>query len=272
VKISIYTFIKDGIYFDYHIVQMLKHHLPLADEIIVNEGYSSDATYEKIRNLDPKIKISREKWDLSDASWHVKFKENARKHCTGDWCILLDADEFIPEWEFENIRNHLEKTERVIIPMKFIHFYGNYKVYNTNPTKFSWPLFKYTIHKNLTDIEVWGDGSNVRLKDSQIKIGNPSEYFECHHFGFVRNPARLRHKWRALQYNSNPVLRTTYGKKIGFLFDLFPYDWFSEEYINDLALYDGPLIKAVREEPEEFIRDKFALYDFLSTHLKTMHV
>jgi glycosyltransferase involved in cell wall biosynthesis len=268
MRISIYTFVKDGIYFDYHIVQMLKQHLPLADEIIVNEGYSSDETYEKITNLDPKVKIFRDKWDLSDDTWHAKFKDNARKHCTGDWCILLDADEFIPEWEFEKIRSYLKKTERLIIPLRFIHFYGNYKVYNTDPKKFSWPLFKYVIHRNLKDIEVWGDGSNVRLKGTQLKIGNPSDYFECHHFGFVRNPARLRHKWRTLQYNSHPMLRTIYGRKMGLIFDLFPYNWFSKEYISELAMYEGPVVKAVKEDPKEFVRDNFALYDFLSTHPK----
>lgn len=272
MKISIYTFIKDGIYFDYHVVQMLKHHLPFADEIIVNEGYSSDGTYERIKNLDPKVKIYRERWDLSGGNWeewYVKFKEKAKANCSGDWCILLDADEFIPEWEFEKIRNHLEKTENIIIPLKYTHFYGNYKVYNRNPTKFGWPLFKCTIHRNLRDIEVWGDGSNVRVKGTQMEIGNPSEYFECHHFGFVRKPARLRHKWR-IQRRS--TLNTKMSQVIGLLCNLMPHDWFDKDFINDLALYDGPLIKAVREDPEEFIRDKFALYDFLSTHLKTVRV
>ena len=57
MKISIYTYLRNGIALDYHAVQMLKHHLPLADEIVINEGYSDDGTYEAIRNLDPKIKI-----------------------------------------------------------------------------------------------------------------------------------------------------------------------------------------------------------------------
>ncbi|MGH8208927.1 MAG: hypothetical protein ACREU6_04905, partial [Steroidobacteraceae bacterium] len=63
MKLSVYTAIKDGIANDLHIEAMLKHHVPLADEIVVNEGYSSDDTYERIRNLDPKIKIFRSEWE-----------------------------------------------------------------------------------------------------------------------------------------------------------------------------------------------------------------
>ena len=55
--LSIYTFVQNGIFYDYHVVDMLKHHLALADEIIVNEGYSSDDTFEQIRDIDPKINI-----------------------------------------------------------------------------------------------------------------------------------------------------------------------------------------------------------------------
>src|SRR6516164_6761907 len=136
MKLSIYTFVKDGLYYDFHVVDMLRHHLPLADEIIVNEGYSDDGTYEAIRDLDPKIKVYRNVWDRSDPSkWHVRFKDQARQLCTGDWCILLDCDEFIPEWEFERIRQFLPTTDRVIVPTRHMHFYGNYRVYIARPGK-----------------------------------------------------------------------------------------------------------------------------------------
>ena len=91
MRLSIYTFVKDGLYFDFHVVAMLKHHLPLADEIIVNEGYSTDGTYEAIKDLDARIKVHRFEWDRSEPdAWHRKFKNQARELCAGDWCILLD--------------------------------------------------------------------------------------------------------------------------------------------------------------------------------------
>jgi glycosyltransferase involved in cell wall biosynthesis len=256
--ISIYTFVKNGIFLDYHVVEMLKHHLPLADEIIVNEGNSSDRTFEEISKIDKKIKVFRSDWGkLKDQSWFVKFKNDARQKCKGEWCILLDCDEFIPEWEFSRIRQYLQETTDIMIPVRLMNFYGNYKVYHEFPKIVNWPDRKMIIHRNIADIEVWGDGSNVRLKNTVLDWSVVAQEFSCHHFGFVRNPARLRQKWRNIQSWGNWL------KLPAFLFDLRPHNWMDTQYLRDLARYEGPYIRAVRENPDEFVRDEFALYQYL---------
>src|SRR6516165_10232536 len=99
MKISVYTAMRDCLRNDYPCVEMLRHHLPLADEIVVNEGYSTDGTFEAIRDLDPKVKAFRTHWGKADSfDWFLNFKNESRKRCAGDWCVLLDCDEFIPEW------------------------------------------------------------------------------------------------------------------------------------------------------------------------------
>ena len=101
MRLSIYTCIKDALYWDLHAVAMLKHHLPLADEIVVNEGYSTDGTFDAIRDLDPRIRVFRSRWPKPEGmDWYKSFKDPARQRCTGDWCLHLDCDEFIPEWDF----------------------------------------------------------------------------------------------------------------------------------------------------------------------------
>lgn len=267
MKISIYTFVKNGLQLDYHVVEMLKHHIQFADEIIINEGYSTDGTYEKIANLDQKIKIFREYWDDSDPEAFLrKFKESARTHCTGDWCILLDCDEFIPEWEFDNIRNYLNATDKDIIPMRYINFYGNYKVYNSNPEKHNWPAIKHTIHRNIKNIEVWGDGSNVRFTGTEDISRYSMDTFDCHHFGFVRKSAMLRKKWHAQG-------RNFLGKKElkwipSLIYKLFPHKWDDPDFIDSLSIYDGPYIKIVSDNPQEFVRDNFRLNTILSNKYK----
>jgi hypothetical protein len=48
MRLSIYTFVKDGLFLDFHVVAKLRHHLSLADEIVGNEGYGKDSTFEAI--------------------------------------------------------------------------------------------------------------------------------------------------------------------------------------------------------------------------------
>ena len=48
-----------------------------------------------------------------------------------------------------------------------------------------------------------------------------------------------------------------------FLFDLFPHDWADPAYLPDLRTYEGPFVKAVRDNPDEFVRDGFKLYEYL---------
>jgi glycosyltransferase involved in cell wall biosynthesis len=264
MKLSLYTFVRNGLFYDFHVEAMLRHHLPLADEIIVNEGYSDDGTYEAIRNIDPKIQVHRFQWDRSDPNgWHRQFKNQARQLCTGDWCILLDCDEFIPEWEFDRLRTFLETTPRHLVPVRFFHFYGNYRVYLAKQRAIT-PDTGIRIHRNRDDVEVWGDGANVRLRDGQTSADVAEETFDVHHFGNVRHPARLRQKWRtqAKQHNAeNPQ----WDKTPAFMFDLFPHKWNDPEFLQLLGVYDGPHIRAVRDDPDEVVRDEFWLYEHLKS-------
>lgn len=262
MKISIYTFVRNGLFYDFHVEAMLRHHLPLADEIIVNEGYSTDGTYEAISRIDPKIQVHRFKWDESDPNgWHREFKNQARRLCTGDWCLLLDCDEFVPEWEFDRLRAYLDKTPHDLVPVRFYHFYGNYRVYMARSRAIT-PDTGIRIHRNLPAVEVWGDGANVRIAGRE-NAPIASDTFDVHHFGSVRNPARLRQKWRTQAKQHDPT-SPKWDKTPSMLFDLFPHKWDDAEFLDYLGVYDGPFIKAVRDDPQEFVRDDFWLYEYLT--------
>lgn len=265
MKLSLYTGVKDGLFYDFHVEAMLRHHAPLVDEIVVNEGYSSDGTFEAISSIDPKIQVHRFEWDRSDpTSWHRQFKNQARQLCTGDWCILLDCDEFIPEWEFPRLRQFLETADKLIVPVKFIHFYANYRVFMARLPRIV-PEIGLRIHRNIPEIEVWGDGANVKLNgcpNDPSFVADDSHAFEVHHFGSVRQPARLRQKWRtqAKQHNEQ---KPRWNRVPGFVFDMFPHKWDDPDCLPDLAIYDGQQMQMVREHPEEFVRDDFKVYEYL---------
>jgi glycosyltransferase involved in cell wall biosynthesis len=262
VKISLYTFVKDGIYGDYHVVEMLKHHVPFADEIVVNEGFSSDGTYEAIRDLHPKIKVVRNHLDRAQPNaWLRRAKDQARQLCTGDWCVLMDCDEFLPEWEFERLRAHLASTDKQVVAGRYKHFYGNYKVVYDNPSRPYPPRRKMIVHRNRPDVEIIGDGSDVRIPTMGAEAEDPGFEIEVHHFGEVRKAARLRHKWHI---QGRRDLSNRWSWVPGVVFDLLPHKWFDQDFLTHLAVYEGPFVAAVRNNPDEFVRDDFALYERLT--------
>ena len=266
MRLSLYTFVQNGLFYDYHTVEMLKHHLPLADEIIVNEGYSSDGTYEAITGIDPKVKVFRTGWGHARGlDWFTRFKNEARLRCQGDWCILLDCDEFIPEWEFENIRSFIDQTSDIMASVRLLNFYGNYKVLHSNAEKVKWPARKMVLHRNIPEIEIWGDGSSVRLKGTVLDWSCARAEFACHHFGMVRQAARLRQKW-----SFHGRLYTRKSMWFGFpsfLFDYRPHSWEDPRFLDDLAIFEGPYVKAVHDNPEEFVRDGLELYRLLKNRV-----
>ncbi|PAY16592.1 hypothetical protein CKO51_25795 [Rhodopirellula sp. SM50] len=262
MKLSLYTCVRNGIYYDYHVVEMVKHHLPLVDELVIFDGNSTDGTRKALQGLGPKVKLFSADWgDPQGEEWFAGFKNIARQRCRGDWCILLDPDEFIPEWEFDRLRQTIETTTFPIIQLDWIHFYGNYRVYNARPSRMKWAEYKYQVHQNLPEMRVWGDGSNVRLDDLEYEQTVAPERFVCHHFGIVRWPSRLRQKLRVVGQIKQGTLR--WLNLPGFIFNLLPYNWLDEDFLPDLAIYDGKLIEPVRRNPKEFTRDGMKLHRYL---------
>jgi glycosyltransferase involved in cell wall biosynthesis len=271
MRLSLYTFVRNGLYLDFHVIPMLRHHLPLADEIVVLEGYSTDGTYEAIRDLDPKIKVHRSEWGAQNSmDWYVRFKNQARELCTGDWCLYLDCDEFLPEWDFTRLRTRLEHASETLLPIDVINFYGSYRVYHTRPAAAHWPHRKVAIHRNRSDVRFWGDGSNVGVVGEEY-IWPAAEPYEfcCHHFGYVRHAARLREKWRAQNsmYTGKALFRIP-----GFVFNWLPHRWDDPAFMADLAIWDGPHIQPVRDDPDEFIRDGLKTYRLLEKRARSEQV
>ena len=63
MKVSGFTFIRNGIKYDYPIVEAIKSILPICDEFVVAVGNSEDDTLKLIQNIsDEKIKIIETVW------------------------------------------------------------------------------------------------------------------------------------------------------------------------------------------------------------------
>jgi hypothetical protein len=174
---------------------------------------------------------------------------------------LLDPDEFIPEWEFERLKETLRTTKYPIIQLNWIHFFGSYRVYNANPGRVRWAQYKYQVHRNEEDISVWGDGSNVEKAGIPFSESVAPDRFVCHHFGLVRHASRLRQKMRIVGQIKQKTLK--WLGMPSWIFNLLPFNWFDSDFLEDLRIFQGIPVKAVRDNPFEFVRDNHRLLRYL---------
>ena len=92
MKISAFTFIKNGQILGYPFLQSIQSVLPIVDEFVVNVGESEDDTLSLIKSLNSsKIRIIQSKWNetMQDRGYvYGQQKMIAQFNCTGDWAFL----------------------------------------------------------------------------------------------------------------------------------------------------------------------------------------
>jgi glycosyltransferase involved in cell wall biosynthesis len=70
------------------------------DELIVADTGSTDGTQELIATSFPDVRLLQTEWDDDFA----RARNFARMHATADWCIILDADEYLSPMSVSVIR------------------------------------------------------------------------------------------------------------------------------------------------------------------------
>ncbi|RFM30458.1 glycosyltransferase [Deminuibacter soli] len=134
MKISGFSYVRNGLYYDYPFQEAIRSVLPVCDEFVVAVGDSTDGTREAVQALDPqKIKIVDTVWDMSLREGGKIFALQANAaldHITGDWAFHIQADEVIHEKDLPKITAALQqydadpRVEGFILP--FLHFWGSF--------------------------------------------------------------------------------------------------------------------------------------------------
>lgn len=139
MKVSAFTYVRNGLQYDYPFIESIQSILPIVDEFIVVIGDSTDGTREAVESLNnDKIKIVDTIWDDKLRTGGKIFAQEANigldnTSKDADWVFHIQADEVIHENDLSNIKNSMEqyldqpKVEGLLFD--FINFFGDYKHY-----------------------------------------------------------------------------------------------------------------------------------------------
>ena len=202
MKVSGFTFVRNGIIYDYPFRESIKSILPIVDEMIVNVPYSDDRTYEAVMDIgSPKIKAFQVEWggELPSGGRILSHHTNiALQKCTGNWCFYIQADEVVNETDYEKILRSMK--ENLNDPMvngllfDYKHFYGSY---DCVATARNWYRKEVRIIRNGQDIHSFADAQGFRYGDgSKIQVAYTGA--SIYHYGWVRPIDSMRVKTIAM--------------------------------------------------------------------------
>ena len=123
MKISAFTFVKNGQILGYPFIQSIKSVLSIVDEFIINVGKSEDSTLELIKEIkSKKIRIIKSDWNsnMQDRGYvYGQQKMIAQFNCKGDWAFYIEADEIYHEKDLEQIKK-FGKDNHVLYDVKYL--------------------------------------------------------------------------------------------------------------------------------------------------------
>ncbi|MFQ6105389.1 MAG: glycosyltransferase [Candidatus Glassbacteria bacterium] len=197
MKLSAFTVVRNAINFDYPVVESINSVLPIVDEYVVALGDSCDNTTELVRSIEnPRLKFLERVWEPSLFNRGAILAHEttaALDHCTGDWCIYLQADEVVHEKYLrvivEAARKYLhdERVEGFVLSFK--HFWGDYNHYQKMR---NWYRREIRIVRNKIGVRSWKDAQSFRINGRKMNVVQiPAEVY---HYGWVRDPHSIKIK------------------------------------------------------------------------------
>jgi hypothetical protein len=213
MKVSAFTFVKNGQILGYPFIQSIQSILSIVDEFVINVGESEDNTLEMIQSINTnKIRIIQSKWNeemIEKGYVYGQQKMIAQFNCTGDWIFYIEADEIYHEEDLNNItksmEKHLNDSQVEALVFNFIHFYGNANSILNSP---GWYRSEARILKN--SLRSYApDGLFWLILESNKRGRYPKAKnigVSCYHYGWVRSEEQMNSKSKRVNkyWNKEP--------------------------------------------------------------------
>jgi glycosyltransferase involved in cell wall biosynthesis len=204
--ISGFMIVKDLLKQGYPFVEAVASSLPICDEFLISDGYSTDGTFEivqKMAKLNKKIKVFRQEWPAARRYTVLGEVTNAiRRKCKFEYMLSIQANEIIHEDSVDFIKGLPQMCPKVnTFSFPFWHFLHEYKFYED---------FRLRFAKDLSGIVATGDAWSLGLSKAFVR----SEAFRS-----ARNPRKLLRfvgrgiEWTYANVCANPISRAMYLPK-----------------------------------------------------------
>ena len=200
MKVCGFSFVKNGVKFDYPVVEAITSILPICDKFIVAVGDCNDGTRELIES------IGSEKIEIIDTIWDPSLRVRGRVLASEtnkafdaipkeyDWCFYIQGDEVVHEKYLPEIVRAMEKYQPIEevdgLIMRYLHFYGTYDYYADSRR---WYRSEIRIVKNNKVIRSWNDAQGFRWKNAK-KLTGVFIDVKMYHYGWVKPPRIMKDK------------------------------------------------------------------------------
>lgn len=198
MRVSGFSFIRNGVRLGYPFLESIRSVLPLVDEFVLAVGPSDDGTIEALRAFERaegegKLRLIETQWNANSPSGFVYAAQSmlALYNCTGDWALYLQGDEAIHEDDHANIRAAMSaahadpRVEGLVFD--YLHFFGTPSTLATTPAWYRREV-RLVRNRNLR-VVMPSDGQYFAAIDGRRKL----RYLHCKpagarifHYGWCR--------------------------------------------------------------------------------------
>ncbi len=209
MKISGFTFVRNGETLGYPVAEAIRSVLPICDEFVIalGKGDDGDRTEDIIHSIDdPKIKIINTVWPSPDEVTGGQIYSDqtniALNGCSGDWCLYIQCDEVIHEKYLGMIKSACEQElgnrEVEGFLFNYKHFWGDYDHYQVNHRCYP---FEVRLVRNGIGATSVGDAQSFRIASSNRKLKVIEIEPEIFHYGYVRHPFAMMRRTKIINVN-----------------------------------------------------------------------
>jgi len=229
MKVCGFSFVRNGVKFDYPFEEAIRSILPLCDDVVVAVGNSDDNTLKRVKAIDPKVKVIETIWDDSLREGGQVLASETNKAFQAipieyDWAFYIQGDEVIHEQYLQTIYKAMEdnlnnqKVDGLLF--NYTHFFGSYEFVGLT---YSWYRREVRVIRNRKDIFSYRDAQGFRKSPNEklrVKLIDAKVF----HYGYVKEPVALQLKQTSMikHYHDDKWIRNFFQPKESYQYEGAP--------------------------------------------------